>query len=71
MENTDRDGRKFPLTMNKYHHGNAIYPNVLGIRLVLIQCDLAENSYGLFISIFFFFNQKFLSNCRILLLLSQ
>lgn len=55
MENTDRDGRKFPLTMNKYHHGNAIYPNVLGIRLVLIQCDLAENSYELFISIFFFF----------------
>lgn len=54
----DRDESKFPLITNKYHHGNMIYPNVPGIRLVLIKCDLAENSYGLFISIFYFFLQN-------------
>ena len=41
------------MTVNKYSHGNRIYPNVL--RLVLTEYDLAENSYGRFISSFFFF----------------
>lgn len=64
-------GTRFPWTMNKYTCGNTIYPTVL--TLVPTEYDLAENSYGHFISIFFFFflNRKSLCNCRILSLLSQ